>query len=312
MSDYLNSISKFDIYATQVSSRQFLCHEKEIALPKLIVGRRFISSALHLHSLLTKNSLYLSIPENKTGVTLNGQKIAQHQPIISAHNQEIFTRIPDDYDNYYFIVPVFELAKYLTVEAIEQIQNITYQVKAVRHFFIPSTEHQHQLRSLIKTLTSGDAGISYQAVLDIQDTIMELLSKILTINSALSKSRQPTQARSLVIVKRALTYIHKDNKINLNSCELAAVSFCCIRSLENAFKAVLDMTPKQYLIKRRMQLIYEELKTEGGLLISETITKFGVVNQGRFAQDYYKFYGEYPHQTRKRSNRVLVLDAGCH
>jgi hypothetical protein len=32
--------------------------------------------------------------------------------------------------------------------------------------------------------------------------------------------------------------------------------------------------------------------------ISDTMKNFGILNQGRFAQDYFKFYNVYPHQTR--------------
>ena len=86
--------------------------------------------------------------------------------------------------------------------------------------------------------------------------------------------------------------------------DLAEASFCCARSLEYAFKSILSMPPKQYLIKRRLQLIHTILKNPNSMSISEIIEKFGVVNQGRFAKDYFKFYKEYPHKTRGKISHL--------
>jgi len=301
--DYLNTITKFDIYATQLSPGNFLCFQREVQLPKLIVGNRYISSSLQYHSILKLEYLYVSIPKDKSGLLLNGKEVKQNQPIVYTLNQEIFTRIPDCFDNFYLIVPVIELDKYLDEDNLERLNNITQQ-PVCRQIFVSSLETQTKIRELISFLIRSSNRLSYQAVLDTQEIIMELLCKLLTSESLPLEKTKVTQTRQLSIVKRSLNYIHKSANINISSRELSSISFCSLRSLEYAFKSVLNITPKQYLIKRRLQLIHSELKQERGKLISEIIEKFGIVNQGRFAHDYFTFYNEYPHQTRDRLKKV--------
>jgi len=40
--------------------------------------------------------------------------------------------------------------------------------------------------------------------------------------------------------------------------------------------------------------------SEGKLPVNEVIKNFGIVNQARFVNDYFKFYNEYPQQTREK------------
>ena len=108
----------------------------------------------------------------------------------------------------------------------------------------------------------------------------------------------------LAIVNRALAYIHDNNFLNITTSELAKVSCCCLRSLEYAFKSILSMTPKQYLIKRRLQLIHSTLKFKSNSSINEILNGYRVSNHGRFAQDYFKFYDEYPYQTHNNSSSL--------
>nr|WP_252727361.1 helix-turn-helix domain-containing protein [Colwellia sp. C2M11] len=86
--------------------------------------------------------------------------------------------------------------------------------------------------------------------------------------------------------------------------ELAKASFCCVRTLEYSFKQIIGMTPKQYIITRRLQQIHITLKEDKTKTIAELTKSYGIVNQGRFAQDYFKFFNEYPSDTKKQSQVV--------
>jgi len=277
--DYLNTISKFDIYATQLSARSFLCVQKEVQLPKLTVGNRFISSSLQYHSILKRDYLYISIPSEQTDVFVNGKKMHNNQSIVYTLNCEVLTRTPDLFDNYYIIIPISELLEYMSEEERNIFNALIKQPESFWQNFSSSTRTPIQLRSLIKLLIRNNEKLNYQSILDIQELFFELLYELLmSDHKTLQIKSSATHTRRLSIVKRSLNHIHKSETVNINSKALANISFCSLRSLEYAFRDILDITPRQYLIKRRLQLIHAELKKPGSVSINETLTKFGVVN----------------------------------
>jgi AraC family ethanolamine operon transcriptional activator len=296
--DYLKNMAEFDMEVTQLSPGKFVCCQKELTLPKLIIGYRFVNTSLLHHSCLKQDCFYIIIPKGNSGMSVNGQKILLNQPLIYTLEQEVISCIPDNSYNLYIIIPTAELAKYFDKDKIEKFKKSSTQQSSAKKIFLQSESNQNNLCSLIEALLKRSELLSNQAVLDNQETIIELLCDFLILNLPLPQKNNISQKSRLAIVNRALKHIHKSITINITSPYLAEVSFCSLRSLEYAFKSVLNMRPKQYLIKRRLQLINSTLKSNRKVLISDTMKNFGILNQGRFAQDYFKFYNEYPHQTR--------------
>jgi len=298
--DYLKKITEFDIHAMQLSSGKFFCRKTELQLPKLVISSRYVSTSMQYHTTLKQDCFYIVIPRGNMNIAVNGYKTKLNQPLVFTFGQEIFACIPENSRNFHITIPTIELAKYFDEENIAQLKLATAQQNLGQQVFFLSENSQSHLCSLMEILLNRNQLLSYQAVLDAQETIIELLCKLLTLTSPLLKKNNTSQTTKLAIVKRALGHLHKNTAINISVPELADVSFCCLRSLEYAFKSVLSITPKKYLIKRRLHLINTALKTESNLSVSDIIKNFGVVNQGRFAQDYLKLYQEYPHQTRYR------------
>jgi AraC family ethanolamine operon transcriptional activator len=298
--DYLKKLSKFDLYATQFSSGKFFSCQRDLQLPKLIIGSWYVRTSILYQGVLKEDYFYIVIPRRDVSVLINGQKTEFNQPLVFTIEQEMLVCRPDNSYNLYISIPTVELAKYFDEEYIAQLKNATRQQNLGKQVFVKYEKNQNHLCSLIEVLLKKSKTLSYQVVLDSQETIIELLCKLLTLISPLPRQNNISQIRRLAIVNRALNHIHNGSIINVTSPYLAEVSFCSLRNLEYAFKSLLNITPKQYLIKRRMQLIHSALKSDRKVLISEIINNFGIVNQGRFAKDYLKFYNEYPHQTRDK------------
>jgi len=299
--NYLNTISVYDVSGTQLSAGKFSCHKKELQLPKLIISNHEINMAMQYHATLKHDCFYIIIPRNGKGVKIDGYEIKYNSPIVFIPEQEtIFVFYANTFD-YHITILATELVKYFDVENIEQLK----VVLSNRNFGSPTCFHlqsyQNHICSLIDLLLSQSKILSYQAVLDVQEKILELLHKLLTTDSMLLETDKANNTTKLAIVNRSLNYLNTNNAINITTLELAKVSFCCLRNLEYAFKSVIGITPKQYLIKRRFQLINLSLKHDKTISINQTLNNFGVLNQGRFAQDYFKFYNEYPCQTRDQA-----------
>ncbi|GHE84797.1 AraC family transcriptional regulator [Thalassotalea profundi] len=304
LGEYLSKLKKLDIYATQVTSGKFLCQYRELQLPKLIVGDRFISTGLRLHTMLKQDCFYIILPNNNHDVSINGHLIDANQPIIFANNQEMLFNVPKNSQKYYvIIINSEELAEYYGRENVDTLKK-TIETQAIKPIkFINPKNHQQHLCLIIENLLNQSQLLSYQAVFDIQERLIASLCQLLSLSflgCPLLNIEEKNKPRQLAIVNRALKYIHSNSTLKITIPTLAKASFCCIRSLEYSFMEILKMSPKQYIIKRRLQLIHHDLKVKKDKSIKEIITTYGVVNQGRFAQDYYQFFNEYPHQTRDR------------
>jgi len=317
--DHLNGLKEFNIHATQLHPGNFVCHQRELQLPKLIIGDRFINTALLYDSILQQDFFYILIPREHKGISINGKKTPLHQSIIFIKNQEMLVRVPDGFYAFYIIITTDELNNYFGENNIELLKKVIWQQNLVQNTFHQPEYIQLHLCSLIEKLLNQNKYLSYQNVLNTQEAIIESLYELLIIGTSLTTTKIINTPSKLVIVNRAIKHIHKSNVLAITSPELAKASCCCIRNLEYAFKSILDISPKQYLIKRRLQLINTALKIESNLSITDIMNNFGIINQGRFAQDYFKFYGEYPHQTRNKRSHMLrsnieestTLDSTC-
>lgn len=304
--EYRQGLSKLDMRVLQVTPGRFMCQLRELELPKVTIGDRFFSTAMHWQTAVKHDYLYIVLPTCNSGLSVNGQNTLINQPIVFSKHQEMLFRIPINYPKYYVIVMLSaEFARYYGNENIERLKNHIINPNYEKKIFPNFSCHLKSICVLIEKLLNYGNLLNYQAAIDAQETLLDLLCKLLKLDFTISKSNGDFQSRQLAIVSRALNFIHKNSVLNITIPELAKVSFCCIRTLEYSFKVVMNMTPKQYIIKRRLNLIFNALKSNSVSSIREITTTYGIVNQGRFAQDYYKFFNEYPHQTQKKINRNL-------
>lgn len=299
---HLNGLKGFDMHAMQLSSGKFLCQQRDLQLPKLVLGDRSINTSVQYHSILQQDWFYILIPRHNDEVSVNGHKISLNQPLILTENQEALVQVPDNYYAFYIIITNDELIKYFDEETIEHFKDSLSKQNFLKNTFIQPESNLQHLCTLIETLLNKSKYLSFQAVLDSQEKIIESLCQLLTLSTVLPDIHKVNIPTRLAIVNRALKHIHESTFQNITISELATISCCCIRSLEYAFKSILSITPKQYLIKRRLQLIHSTLKHKSDTPINEILKSHGVVNQGRFAQDYLKFFDEYPHQTHDKTS----------
>lgn len=298
--DHLNGLKGFDMHAMQLSSGRFYCQQRDLQLSKIVIGDRFISTSVQYHSILKQDCIYILIPMRNNDILVNGKKIHLNQPLFFTTSQEMLVRVPENYYAYYVIISTAELIKYFDEESINHLKKIIWQQNFTKQTFPSPISTLEHLNILIDRLLSYKAYLSSQVILDFQEDIIETICEMFILCSKFPKVNKINMPSRLAIVDRALKFIHKDDSLNITIPELANVSFTCVRSLEYAFKSILDISPKQYLIKRRFQLVHCMIKNQSNSSIADIINKFGIVNQGRFAQDYFKFYKEYPNQTRKK------------
>ena len=102
-------------------------------------------------------------------------------------------------------------------------------------------------------------------------------------------------------LRRALDYIHdhSEQRITIRSlCNAAGVSE---RTLQYAFRERFDVSPKQFVMSRRLNGVRRQLRRIGtSVRISDVANRWGFWHMGQFAADYRRQFGELPSETSNR------------
>lgn len=292
---YASTFKNFDVNATQITPGSFSCREKFLPLPMLDLCSRTVTTAIQYHAYSSTDKFFIMFPKGDFWNELNGIKIKDDCLFIVRPKEEVIVKSSTNTSFVDVVVSPSDLAKYLGLE------NTDKALHSVRSLITGDCLSQYtavikeQMFLLISNIIKNAKYLSYQSMLDAQETILVLLSEILAPLKDVDIKKYHNNR--FVVVKRALSYIHDCDRANLTILELSNICFCSVRSLEYAFKSILYMTPKQYLIKRRFHLIHKEINTGKKKIIGDIALQFGIINAGRFSKDYFNFYGEYPSQT---------------
>ena len=114
--------------------------------------------------------------------------------------------------------------------------------------------------------------------------------------------------RRYQIVKQAEAFIlaHLDRKIFIaDLCENAGVSE---RSLQYAFRDVMDLSPYEFMTLQRLNKARRELRqaTSDQTTVNELAIKCGFWHMGRFSRAYKTLFGELPSQTLQRTDKTYL------
>ncbi len=128
--------------------------------------------------------------------------------------------------------------------------------------------------------------------------------KILALLEALLDSHdletsKLTKGEKIVLDIRDQVYAHMDGKINIAS--LAKQYYVSEGTLQNSFKSLFGFTPKNFLRKMKLNLVYRDLKqadTEHET-VSNVARRWGFMHMGHFSNYYTELFGENPSETLK-------------
>jgi len=129
----------------------------------------------------------------------------------------------------------------------------------------------------------------------------QILSGLALLLQSSGQGRSPVRrdARRLGAIQLTERYLlnHPDDPVSIAKlCEHAGVSK---RTLEYAFSSHLDITPKRYINRYRLNAVRKLLRSTAGLKVSDAANAWGFWHMGQFAADYHKLFGELPSETMK-------------
>ena len=104
------------------------------------------------------------------------------------------------------------------------------------------------------------------------------------------------------IVNRLDAFLREHFDETIHMAQLCDATGVSERSLRNACHAVLGISPKRYLTRRRMEAVRNALvdARPGQATVTRIATDYGFFELGRFAAAYTSLFGERPSDTLRR------------
>lgn len=295
---YIENLNGLNVEATQVDRGRFLSKKKNLKLPLIEINHWHINTNMLYHGSLSQDEIYLSFPIERQSQKIDGKIFGSDSILAVLPDEDLLVLHPKMVEQLDFLIPFRVLQDYYKYQSLTDTLQL---IKSLRNRTTFSNSESLKIKKLVNyTLSVIDlvSQWNYQAAVDAQDTI--LLNIFETLGEFGGQTTINSSKHRAAVVKRALAVIHKEPKSNLTIVELCNNCFCSLRTLEYSFKSILGCSPKAYLVKRRLNLIKHEIKHSPEKSISRIAIDFGVVNAGRFSNDYFMYFGEYPSDTRNR------------
>ncbi len=159
-----------------------------------------------------------------------------------------------------------------------------------------------RLRRIGRLLDRGDSAAAGAAMLpELQAELPRQLLKMLA--GKLGPKGRPEGKVLKRAMARAKEYLRENPQEPVSVQELCRRISASERTLQYGFKRRFGVSPKQYLMARRLNGVRKDLlaTAEGPKLVSEAAMRWGFWHLSQFAQDYRRLFGELPSQTLGRA-----------
>ena len=241
-----------------------------------------------------------SLPGNNIdwcGGDINSQCLAY-----APTSTEVDFMIPDGSDHWVLLVPNELLLQHLDEESQATLLSHSHHMEC-------SQESANVLIGLIQHLINKyppncELLNEERICKAIEAQLLEAVTQLLRPTSTLIRCKSPTKRR--LAFRRAIEYA-ESLKQPITVPEFAMAVGVSPRVLEMAFQETLSNTPLQYLRRRRLNFVHQELLNAepGSFSVTEVATRWGFSELGRFAVEYRQLFGESPSTTLNAFRRPL-------
>jgi AraC family ethanolamine operon transcriptional activator len=131
--------------------------------------------------------------------------------------------------------------------------------------------------------------------------LLETIVEVLALDEG-PRIAEPARTRALV-VRRSLDLIDASSREPLSVVDLCRATGVSRRTLEYAFHELFGLSPKAYMLARRLDEVRAELRrVHGGRSITRVANEWGFHHLSRFAALYRRQFAELPSETTRRQD----------
>ncbi len=292
--------NSYDLYEVlQKSEGAFNSSHSTYILQSSVISQRFMEAAAIHRMHIREDVVKFILLDTQQPVRINGETMDDSGLYLVTPGEYMVSDYPENTRSVSFEISREKLEQFVDPEVVNKAME---RSAVCRH---KAFSHQFEMMKnvLKKTAESLFDQIDFPSIESLKNAEESLLQSIEKLFHQIENyDDKPKASRRFLVVKRAIEYLDACESRSITVEQLAKESFSSIRGLEYAFKDVIGMTPKRYLLLRRMHNIRHELLSGRATSVTALLQSYGVVNWGRFSKDYRVLFGEHPKDTLVRAN----------
>jgi len=286
MEEYSSAISGVELKGYQLSKGNFNGYSKVLSTDGFQIALRSANTQHIQIGQVKSGHIAMIFPLKSSGYICDGKLQQDDSQLIRYENIESKIICPKEHKHLTLLINSKELADYLDEDEIELFIKACKRLQQNK-VSIPRksllTQHLYHLCETFQQLLKHPCSlIAYQ---DCYDSLFYAVNNYHTFHSKENQLKITNKERLLA---RVLDYIHYSDLQTLSVSTLINGVHTSSRSIQYCFSELLGMSAKSYLIRIRLNAIRHELlqSSPTDKTITQVANKFGVINIGRFKQDY--------------------------
>ena len=228
-----------------------------------------------------------------------GRAPAPNELCLISQQSEVYFQTPDGLRMVIATIPVSRLNQCLAITADRDVDQCLEKSRIITLNKSLITDLEASISCAIRLGQSEHHRDSFDVCLqEIEDHIISSLCRGMTPPVALERGARG-RANRLRYLSRAQSFIAENLGAALSLESIALAVETSPRTLEVAFREVLNITVVQYIKCYRLNAVKNQLLKHKGsqVRIKSVALDYGFWHLGRFAQDYHSLFNEYPSQT---------------
>lgn len=300
--EYSSALHGLDLSGYQLSKGDFNGRSKIISADNFQLGIREADAKHFQNAKISKGKIGLIFPLVQDEYICNGKGLGPEKQYVIFNGDENKIIFPEKHKHISLMIDINDLQQYLSEDEV-QILIDTYRdmsngmVSSDRKLLL--TQKLYNLFEAFKQIVKipENSQLVYQ---DSRDSLFYALNNYQQAHLPKKIEKVKNNER---LLSRALDYIHSESLKTLTVSSLVNNIHASSRSIQYCFSELLGISPKKYLVRLRLNAIRNELNesSPNEKTITNIANNYGVVNIGRFKQDYEKFFNETPKETLFRS-----------
>lgn len=311
-SQFEAAVQPWDLICSPLSSGPFSYRMAYVTTPLLTFYRETYDVGVSLKGVAPPGMLAFAVPltvgqgSEFWNSPLNGPGLPATLP------GSLDVLLTKGHDHVVVLVSLQLLHQHLPPDQVESIE------AAAQERLLPSTrqgtkDFGHWLLGRLWQFVSAPELLRRGAVLrTLEHDMINRLARVLRTEKA--ASMRPSSSARRRALDRALNYLYGSDNSVLSVPELSQIAGASQRTLEYAFRETFSMSPRAFLIQRRLHAVRRDLLAlapHSPATVGEVAHAHGFHELGRFAGDYKRTFGELPSETlrfgRARAEQVWTF-----
>ena len=295
-------IEILDQDVVHLGSEPFSGKRVVVNLDKSMFVYHSVSHRIRTRTRLHPALMALMIVGPKSQASIDGRDVDSTVLVAGEPGVEVEIVVDDDYESVTLMISPDEFSQHLHQRGRED----TFSMPRGTELWHSSEPELRQLFKIGKRL--AETATSDAALLNDHDDVraaahQELLEWYLAtlqvVEPAEPSRIEQTSQRYSKIVKTAQEYVMEQHGVGYSVTDLCAVTNTSERTLQYAFRKILEMTPIEYLIRLRLHRAHQDLRTADPetSTVSKIAVNWGFWHFGEFAAAYKSCFDEMPSET---------------